>query len=226
MKRRARLIGIAPVLGEWRMGPVEKISEQRLAVLSFQNRNQRAWTALIISSKGAPAYKKSPLFLSTPRLPPSTSLYKNYNWINIFLKLVVRSMQECFRRHPDHYGSELDDGEGQEEDAANAATSPPQVDEASTSPVLDRASPQDPEVDEPSVPLFQSKNPSSASPQVDEPSVTSSISEGPPQATSDLSRRNTVEDSASTKGQDRGLRNLEPSQPEGGDKVVPGTKHD
>lgn len=51
MKRRARLIGIAPVLGEWRMGPVEKISEQRLAVLSFQNRNQRAWTALIISSK-------------------------------------------------------------------------------------------------------------------------------------------------------------------------------
>lgn len=78
MKRRARLIGIAPVLGEWRMGPVEKISEQRLAVLSFRNRNQRAWTALIISSKGAPAYKKSLLFLSTPRLPPSASLYKNF----------------------------------------------------------------------------------------------------------------------------------------------------
>lgn len=134
-------------------------------------------------------------------------------------------MQECFRRHPDHYGSEFDDGEGQEEDAENAATSPPQVDEASTSPVLDRASPKGPEVDEPSVPLFQSKNPSSASPQVDEPSATSSVSEGP-QTTSDLSRRNTVEDSASSKGQDRGLRNLEPSQPEGGNKQVQDTKHD
>lgn len=134
-------------------------------------------------------------------------------------------MQECFRRHPDHYGGEFDDGDGQEEDAENAATNPPQVDEASTSPVLDRASPKDPEVDEPSVPLFQPKNPSSPSPQVDEPSATSSVSEGP-QATSHLSRKNTVEDSASTKGQDRGLRNLEPPQPEGGDKVVPETKHD
>lgn len=134
-------------------------------------------------------------------------------------------MQECFRRHPDHYGGEFDDGDGQEEDAENAATNPPQVDEASTSPVLDRASPKDPEVDEPSVPLFQPKNPSSPSPQVDEPSATSSVSEGP-QATSHLSRKNTVEDSASTKGQDRGLRNLELPQPEGGDKVVPETKHD
>lgn len=133
-------------------------------------------------------------------------------------------MQECFRRHPDHYGGEFDDGDGQEEDAENAATNPPQVDEASTSPVLDRASPKDPEVDEPSVPLFQSKNPSSASPQVDEPSATSSVSEGP-QTTSDLSRRNTVEDSASSKGQDRGLRNLEPSQLGGGDKVVVKTNH-
>lgn len=134
-------------------------------------------------------------------------------------------MQECFRRHPDHYGGEFDDGDGQEEDAENAATNPPQVDEASTSPVLDRASPKDPEVDEPSVPLFQSKNPSSASsPQVDEPSATSSsVSEVPQATTSHLSRRNTVEDSASTKAQDRGLRNLEPSQQEGGDKVVPET---
>lgn len=134
-------------------------------------------------------------------------------------------MQDCFRRHPDHYGGDFDDGDGQEEDAENAATNSPQVDEASTSPVLDPASPKAPEVDEPSVPLFQSKNPSSASPQVDEPSATSSVSKRP-QATSHLSRRDTVEDSASTKGQDRGLRNLEPSQQEGGDKVVPETKHD
>lgn len=206
------------------MGPVEKISEQRLAVLSFLNRNQRAWIALIISSKGALAYKKFLPFLCTQHLPPA-SLYENHNWINFFLKLVDRSMQECFRRHPDHYGGEFDDGDGQEEDAENAATNPPQFDEASTSPILDRASPKDPEVDEPSVPLFQSKNPSSASPQVDEPSATSSVSEGP-QTTSDLSRRNTVEDSASNKGQDRGLRNLEASQPEGDDKVVPKTNHD
>lgn len=77
MKRRARLIGIAPVLGEWRMVPVEKISEQRLAVLSFRNRIQRAWTALIISSKGGPpAYKNSLLFLSktTPKLPSCFSV--------------------------------------------------------------------------------------------------------------------------------------------------------
>lgn len=138
-------------------------------------------------------------------------------------------MQECFRRHPDHYGGEFDDSDGQEEDADNATTTnPSQADEASTSPVLDhRASPKDPEVDEPSLPLFQSKNPSSAaSPQVDEPSATSSVSGEGPQTTSDPSRRNTVEDSASTKGQDRGLRNLDLSQPEGGDKVGPETKHD
>lgn len=134
-------------------------------------------------------------------------------------------MQECFRRHPDHYGGEFDDGDGQDEDAENAATDPPDVDEASTSPVLDRASSKTPEVDEPSVPLFQSKSPSSASPQVDEPSATSSVSEGL-QTKSDLSKRNILEDSASTIGQNHGLRNLAPSQPEGDDKVVPETNHD
>lgn len=134
-------------------------------------------------------------------------------------------MQECFRRHPDHYGGEFDDSDGQEEDAEKAATNPPQVDEASTSPVLDRASPKTPEVDETSVPLYQSKNPSSVSPEVDEPSATSSVSEES-QTTSDLSRRNTLHDSASTKGHDRGLRNLQPPQPEGGEKVEPETKHD
>lgn len=136
-------------------------------------------------------------------------------------------MQECFRRHPDHYGGEFDDGDGQEEDVENAATNPPQVDEASTSPVLDHASPKDPEVDEPSVPLFQSKNPSSASsPQVDELSTTSSsVLEVPQATTSNLSRRNTVEDSTSNKAQDRGLRNLEASRQEGSDNVVPETKH-
>lgn len=134
-------------------------------------------------------------------------------------------MQECFRRHPDQYGGEFEDGDGQEEDAENATTNPQKADEASASPALDRTSPKDPEVDVPSVPLFQSENPSSASPKVNEPSVTSSVSKGP-QTSSDLSRRDTIEDSASTKGQDRGLRNLDPSQPEGGDKVVPEIKHD
>lgn len=79
MKRRARLIGIAPVLGEWRMGPVEKISEQRLAVLSFQNRNQRAWTALIISSKGTPAYKN----------PFSFSLHPAYLLVLLYIKIIT-----------------------------------------------------------------------------------------------------------------------------------------
>ena len=134
-------------------------------------------------------------------------------------------MQECFRRHPDHYGGEFDDSEGLEEDAEKSATNPPQVDEASTSPVLDRTSPTNPGVDEPSVPLYQSKNPSSASAQVDEPSATASVSEGP-QTTSDLSRRNSLEDSASTKGQDLGLKNLAPSQPEGGEKMVLEKNHD
>lgn len=54
MKRRARSIGIAPVLGEWRMALAERIFERRLAVLYFPNRNQRAWTALIISSERPP----------------------------------------------------------------------------------------------------------------------------------------------------------------------------
>lgn len=135
-------------------------------------------------------------------------------------------MQECFRRHPDHYGGEFDDSDGQEEEAENSAANNPLVDEVSTSPVLESASPKNPEVDEPSVPLYQSKTPSSAvsSPQVDEPSVSvaTSVSEGS-QTTSDISRK----DPDATKGQDRGLRILEPYQKEeGGERPVPITNHD
>lgn len=61
MKRQARSIGIAPVLAEWRMALVGRISDQRLAVLFFRNRNQRAWTALIISSEGPLPPNFSPL---------------------------------------------------------------------------------------------------------------------------------------------------------------------
>lgn len=136
-------------------------------------------------------------------------------------------MQECFRRHPDHYGGEFDDGDGQNDEAENSASNNPLVDEASTSPVLDLASSKNPEVDEPSMPLNQSKTPSSAlsSPQADDPSVTpttSSVSEGS-QTTTDLSRKAPE----ATKGQDRGLRTLEPYQKsEGGERPVPDANHD
>lgn len=104
-------------------------------------------------------------------------------------------MQECFRRHPDHYGGEFDDGDDQEEAETPPANNPP-VDEDSTSPLLEPASPKKPEVDEPSVPLYQSKTSSSAvSPEVDEPSAppaTSSDTEGS-QTTSELSSRKAPE---------------------------------
>ena len=127
-------------------------------------------------------------------------------------------MQECFRRHPEHYGSEFDDSDSQE-DLGNPTN--PQVDEPSTSPVLDALSPN-PEVDEPSAPLYQSI-PSSTSPQVDEPSATqaTSVSEGS-QTTPDLSRK-APED---TKGQDRGLRTHEPYQTESSKKLVSEANHD
>lgn len=133
-------------------------------------------------------------------------------------------MQECFRRHPEHYGGEFEDSDSQEEEAENPAANNPQVDESST-PVLDPAPQKKPEVDEPSVPLYQSKTPPTAvSPQVDEPSTSpaaSSVSEGS-QTTSDHSRK--APDG--TKGQDRGLRNLEPyQQTEGGERLVPDANH-
>lgn len=135
-------------------------------------------------------------------------------------------MQECFRRHPDHYGGEFEDSDGQEDEAENPAANNPQVDESSTSPVLEPVPRKSPEVDEPSVPLYQSKTPFSAvSPQVDEPSfppATSSVSEGS-QTTSDHLRKAPE----GTKGQDRGLRNLEPyQQSEGDERLVPDANHD
>ena len=77
-------------------------------------------------------------------------------------------MQDCFREHPDVYGSELDD----EEDTENLdPTIEPQVDEPSVYQPSPAAPPAHiPEVNEPSV--YQSP-PSSVSPihpQVDEPS--------------------------------------------------------
>lgn len=133
-------------------------------------------------------------------------------------------MQECFRRNPDHYGGEFEEGDIQEEEAENPAANDPQVDESSTL-VLDPAPRNNPEVDEPSVPLYQPKTASTAvSPHDDEPSATpatSSLSEGS-QTTSDHSRKA----SEGTKGQDRGLRTLEPyQQTEGGERLVPDANH-
>lgn len=76
MKRQARSIGIAPVLAEWRMALAERISEQRLAVLFSRNRNQRAWTALIISSEGPPRLPLHFPPILSPPLPLPPSLYK------------------------------------------------------------------------------------------------------------------------------------------------------
>lgn len=90
MKRQARSIGIAPVLAEWRMALAERISEQRLAVLFSRNRNQRAWTALIISSEGPP---RPPLHFPPPfSLPHSLSLllYINTNGIILICCLLDR----------------------------------------------------------------------------------------------------------------------------------------
>ncbi|MCJ1463552.1 Oxidoreductase [Pseudocyphellaria aurata] len=65
-----------------------------------------------------------------------------------------KSMQDCFRQHPEVYGAEFEDGESPEDDDPSYPN--PQVDEPSIPPSLDPSIPA-PAVDEPSVPLYTSK---------------------------------------------------------------------
>lgn len=87
-----------------------------------------------------------------------------------------RSMQDCFREHPDVYGAEFEDDESPEGD--DPSYSNPQVDEPSIPPPLDPSLPM-PEVDEPSTPLYTSKvlnDESAPVPIASEPQATSATS--------------------------------------------------
>lgn len=85
-------------------------------------------------------------------------------------------MQDCFRQHPDVYGSELDDDEVNAEDPSQATD--PQVDEPSVlHPTPATTSTHNPEVNEPSIYQPPSTTTLPISPQVDEPSR---LSQDPP----------------------------------------------
>ena len=64
-------------------------------------------------------------------------------------------MQDCFRQHPEIYGGEFEDDESSDDD--DPAYSNPQVDDPSIPPPLDPSLPV-PAVNQPSVPLYTSKN--------------------------------------------------------------------
>lgn len=115
----------------------------------------------------------------------------NFKWVWPFIRLLHtlyknlangctntnqnRSMQDCFRQHPDIYGGEFE-GESPEDDPSY---SDPEVDEPSIPPPLDPSLPM-PAVDQPSVPLYTSQasidEPSPASPTSDSRATSASSS--------------------------------------------------
>lgn len=116
----------------------------------------------------------------------------NFKWVWRFIRLLFhtlykslangctntnqnRSMQDCFRQHPDVYGGEFEEGESPEDDPLYSS---PEVDEPSIPPPLDPSLPM-PEVDQSSVPLYTSNaaiDKSSIAPPASDSQVTSASS--------------------------------------------------
>lgn len=128
-----------------------------------------------------------------------------------------RGMQDCFRQHPETYGSELDDDddEGYEGDdeppasetvdstnsrpsARDRASLPDEVDQPSTNnPPPSKSTPSN-EVDQPSANNLPPPKSTRLHPQVDEPSIYPQTPSDPPQrASSSASQSGSPNDRAS-----------------------------
>lgn len=118
------------------MGPAERSSKLHLAASYIQRKNPRAWSA-------------------------STSSSKNYSIKTQGLHLWLttnRGMQDCFRQHPEMYGSELEDDEDELEEELRAEASPRSSDASNdmTPPVNGQPQPSQPAAREGPKPVIES----------------------------------------------------------------------
>ena len=110
------------------MGRAGSNSERRLAVLCSRRRIRRAWIVSIISSE-------SVLFSRGQEAPQGRS-GKRKKFAPGLTIWNDRTMQTCFREHPEIYGSELEEEEEEEEEEEdeNETGTPPEDGAQSPSP--------------------------------------------------------------------------------------------
>ena len=162
------------------MDPAGKSSAPLSAALCSRKRIPKGWIASSISS----TFSFLELYTIPSEYPNET--YSTNIHVNASSLLTPnnRNMQDCFRRHPETYGSEMDD----DDDRYEGDTEPPSypIDDSANSPSSpgDTPTPPNDQTDQRTENNPPSPQSASPHPQVDEPSIYPQPPLDPPQPSS------------------------------------------